>query len=100
MRYSMVLTAVLMTLVLSACEQRKDTVVQPVPVPPQKDAAPAPSKEIVPVPGPKGAPGPEGAPGRQGAPGPEGSKGEKGEKGEPGKSGGTTIVVPPPSENK
>src|SRR5262245_25924229 len=50
MRYSIVLTAVLMTLVLSACEQRKDTVVQPVPVPtPQKDAAPAPSKEIVPV---------------------------------------------------
>ena len=74
MKYSMIASALVAALGLSACEK---TVVQPVPVP---------SPPPVAVPGPAGPPGPQGAPG---ASGPEGA---------PGKSGGAVVVIPPAPE--
>ena len=84
MRYLTVSAAVLIALAFTACE-KKETVVQPVPVPSP------PAKETVVVPTPVPTPGPQGP---AGAPGPEGPKGE------PGKPGGTVVIVPPPAEEK
>lgn len=97
MKYSIIFSAALMALALSACE--KSTVVTPAPAP-----APAP------VPGPAGPAGAPGATGMTGQMGPTGSTGSTGEtgstgytgdtgaQGETGKTGGdTVIVVPPPA---
>ena len=78
MKYSILISAMLATLSLAACD--KPTVVNvPAPV-----AAPAP------VPGP---------PGPQGATGAPGSEGVKGEPGKPGDST-TVIVTPSPAPQK
>jgi hypothetical protein len=96
MKYSIIFSAVLVTLGLSACE--KPTVVAPavVTVPVQ-----------VPVPGPAGptgATGPSGstgstgsvgATGDAGASGATGQTGSTGAAGEPGKTGDTVVVIPP-----
>ena len=77
MKYSMMFSAVLFALALSACD--RPTVVTPAPVvavPPPTVVAPAPVV-AVPVPGPAGPPGAPGAPG------------------EPGKPGDTVVVIPP-----
>ena len=65
MKYSMIASALVAALGLSACEK---TVVQPVPVP---------SPPPVAVPGPAGPPGPQGA------------------EGAPGKAGDSAVVVIP-----
>jgi hypothetical protein len=76
MKHSMMFSAVLFALALSACD--RPTVVIPAPVvavPPPTVVTPAPV--AVPVPGPAGPPGAQGAPG------------------EPGKPGDTVVVIPP-----
>lgn len=87
MKYSVVCSAVLFVLSLSACD--KPTVMTPavvsVPV-----AVPGP-------PGPTGATGASGLTGSSGAPGMTGSTGDTGARGEPGKNGGDTVVVIPPA---
>ena len=84
MKYSILLSALLAALSLSACD--KPTVVNvPAPV-----AVPGPA-------GPTGATGNTGAEGAQGATGNQGNQGNDGNKGAPGKSGdSTTIIVTPP----
>ena len=69
--------AIVLAFGLNACTEKKETVIQPVPVP-----VPAPPASA-PVPGPPGPSGP---------PGPEGAKGE------PGKPGGDTVIIVPAPE--
>jgi len=88
MKFSTLLSVLLVTIGLTACEQHKtpDTVVVPV-------AVPGPA-------GPQGAPGEKGSQGPQGeagSAGPQGEAGSAGPEGKPGESGGTTVVVPPPA---
>lgn len=71
MKHLTLISAVLATFALSACERPKDVVTVPVPGP----------TAVVPVPGPQGP---------AGAPGPAGPK---------GKSGGDTVVVVPPAKS-
>jgi hypothetical protein len=92
MKYSIIFSAVLVTLGISACD--KPTVV-------------APSVVTVPVPGPAGPTGATGASGSTGstgatgdagatgAAGNTGSTGSTGAAGEPGKTGDTVVVIPP-----
>lgn len=74
MNYSIMLSAAVMALALSACD--KPTVVTPAPV----VVTPAPGAVAVPVPGPAGPQGAPGEPGKAGAP------------------GGDTVVIVPPAE--
>jgi hypothetical protein len=88
MKYSIVLSAVLMLLTLSACE--RPTVVAPV----------------VAVPGPPGLAGATGSSGAQGLTGATGDKGaigstgDTGSAGERGKTGGDTVIVLPEAPAK
>ncbi|MCW2311628.1 hypothetical protein [Rhodoferax antarcticus] len=83
MRYTLLISAVLATLSLAACERA--TVVTPPPA-------------SVVVPGPAGPAGPTGATGDQGNQGNQGSQGSQGDQGTTGKSGtGTTVIVTPPA---
>ena len=86
MKYSVVVSAALAAVALSACD--RPTVVVPS----------SPSVVAVPVPVP-GPPGPQGAPGMPAEKGAAGPQGEKGEKGRPG-SGDTIVVVPPPAPSR
>lgn len=84
MKYSMLFSAVLMALALSACD--RPTIVTPSVV------------TNVPVPGPAGptgATGSTGATGYTGATGSTGSTGDTGATGERGKTGGDTVVIVP-----
>jgi hypothetical protein len=87
MKYSMLFSAVLIALALSACE--RPTIVTPSVV------------TNVPVPGPTGATGATGstgstgATGYTGATGSTGSTGDTGATGERGKTGGDTVVIVP-----
>jgi len=95
MKYSMIFSAVLVALTLSACE---------------KPAVVTPTVVTVPVPGPVGPTGATGASGLSGptgaagltgstgGTGATGSTGGTGATGEPGKTGGDTVVVIPPSQ--
>ncbi|MBS1157891.1 MAG: Merozoite surface protein 1 C-terminus [Proteobacteria bacterium] len=88
MKYSMVFSALLLGLGLSACD--KPTVVTPTVI-------------TVPVPGPAGPSGPSGAPGLTGdtgASGASGATGGPGATGETGKTGGETIIVVPPAAER
>ena len=105
MRYSILFTAVLAALSLSACE--KATVVT-------TPASTAPAPTVIAVPGPPGATGDKGAAGGTGATGDTGatggtgatgytgatgSTGAEGLQGERGKSsGGSTVVIVPGSK--
>ena len=88
MKYSIVFSAVLMALALSACD-RPTTVVTP------------PAVITVPVPGPAGPTGATGATGYTGATGSTGdagatgTTGDTGATGERGKTGGDTVVIVP-----
>lgn len=93
MNRSLLISALLATLSLAACD--KPTVVN-VPAP-----APAAPAESVPGPaGPQGATGTQGETGSQGATGSQGDtgyQGAEGAQGETGKTGsGTTVIVAPP----
>ena len=77
MRYTFLISAVIATLGLVACE--RNTVATPTP-------------PTVVVPGPAGPAGPTGATGTQGAAGNQGSQGTTGDTGT-----GTTIIVAPPA---
>jgi hypothetical protein len=87
MKVSMVFSAVLMTLALSACDWRPAVV--------------TPTVVTVPVPGPAGATGATGATGSTGDAGAKGytgatgSTGETGATGDRGKTGGDTVVIIP-----
>lgn len=86
MKYSVVFSALLMALALSACD---------------KPAVVTPTVVTVPVPGPAGPTGATGSTGQTGTTGEAGSAGEKGNAGatgEAGKTGGDTIVVVPAPE--
>ena len=90
MKHSMLLSALLATVVLAACE--KPTVVN-VPSP-----TPAPVAVPVPVPVPVAVPGPAGPQGATGSPGATGTPGADGMKGDTGKPGDrTTVIVTPPA---
>lgn len=83
MKYTLLISAVIATLSLVACE--RETVVTP-----------APATVVVPGPaGPTGATGDQGATGGQGA---TGSTGDQGATGATGNTGsGTTVIVTPPA---
>ena len=81
MKYSIMVSAVVMALALSACD-RPTTVVTP----------PA---AVVTVPGPAGATGATGSTGSTGSTGATGSPGDTGATGERGKTGGDTVVIVP-----
>lgn len=93
MKYSMVFSALVMALALSACD--RPTVVTPAAV------------VTVPVPGPAGATGATGSTGETGSTGSTGatgytgdtgatgSTGETGAQGQRGKTGGDTVVIVP-----
>lgn len=88
MNHSIIITALIAALSLTACDNREPskTVVN---VPPAPAGAPGPA-------GPAGATGDVGA---QGSQGDTGAKGTTGTQGETGKSGeGTTVIVAPPAE--
>lgn len=79
MNHTLLISAVIATLSLVACE--RDTVVTP------------PATVVVPGPA-----GPTGATGDQGATGSQGATGTPGDQGAPGKTGdGSTIIVMPPA---
>jgi hypothetical protein len=82
MKRSIIISALIALLSLTACDQ-KPTVINA----PAGPAGPA---------GAKGATGNEGAQGTQGDTGVTGSTGNKGEAGKPGDS--TTVIVAPPAE--
>jgi hypothetical protein len=93
MKHSIMFSAVLMALSLSACD--RPTVV----------TTPA----VVTVPGPAGAtgatgaagaPAEKGATGATGATGDTGSTGDTGAQGQRGRTGGDTVIVVPPAEPK
>ena len=99
MKYSIVFSAVLSTLVLSACD--RPTTVTPatvIAVPAQGPAGPAGATGST---GSTGSAGDTGAPGYTGATGSTGdtgATGSTGNKGDTGKSGsGTTVIVAPPA---
>ena len=86
MKYSIVFSAALMALALSACD--RPTVVTP------------PAVVTVPVPGPAGptgATGSTGSTGSTGNAGATGSTGDTGVQGQRGKTGGDTVVIVPAS---
>lgn len=85
MKYSMMLSAALIAVALSACD-KEPTVVTPATV------------INVPVPGPAGPPGETGSTGSSGATGETGAAGTTGDTGatgEKGKTGGDTVIVVP-----
>ncbi|MHB8666474.1 MAG: collagen-like protein [Burkholderiales bacterium] len=97
MKYSIVFSAVVMALALSACD--KPTVVTPaavVTVPVPGPAGPAGATGAT---GATGTAGDTGATGSTGYTGATGSPGDTGAAGERGKSGGDTVVVIPPAKN-
>lgn len=102
MKNSMVLSAVLVALTLSACE-KQPTVVVPavvtVPGPAGPTGATGSSGQTGST-GSAGATGDTGAVGNTGDTGATGSAGGTGAKGEPGKTGGDTIVVIPPAPSR
>ncbi len=79
MNYSIMISALIVALSLSACDQTPTVVNVPV-------AVPGPA-------GPAGATGNDGAQGSQGETGSQGNKGNKGETGD-----STTVIVTPPAE--
>lgn len=81
MKFSIVFSAAVMALALSACD--RPTVVTPAAV------------ITVPVPGPAGATGATGATGSTGYTGATGAPGDTGATGERGKTGGDTVVIVP-----
>lgn len=83
MNYSIVFSAALLALTLSACE---------------KPAVVTPTVVTVPVPGPAGPTGATGLSGPSGGTGATGSSGDTGATGAPGKPGGDTTVVVVPQE--
>lgn len=93
MKYSIVVSAVLAAMALSACD--KPTVV-----------VPPPAVITVPVPGPAGPTGATGATGESGSTsstgstGATGSTGDTGATGERGKTGGDTVIVVPPTPQR
>ena len=94
MKNSILLTAIVLGLSLTACDKTTvdktpDTVIVPVPI-----TGPAGATGET---GEKGAAGQSGDEGVQGQPGQTGDEGIKGEPGKPG--GDTTIVIPPPVVN-
>ncbi len=90
MKYSIVFTAALLALGLSACNK-------------PADETPA-ATVTVPVPGPAGPTGDTGATGAPGATGADGSMGAAGatgvtgDTGQRGKTGGNTVIIIPPSD--
>ncbi|MBC7574385.1 MAG: hypothetical protein H7244_08620 [Herminiimonas sp.] len=90
MKHSLLITALLSVLALSACD-KKETVVVP---PAGSDKAAAPATVVVPTP----APGVVAVPGPAGPSGAPGEPGKTGDAGAPGSS--TTVIVPVPAEEK
>jgi len=96
MKYSIIFSAVLAALALSACEKPRTV---------------TPAVVTVPVPGPDGPTGATGASGLTGSTGSTGltgatggrvatgSTGGAGPMGEPGKTGGDTVIVIPPAQS-
>ena len=96
MKYSIVFSAVLMALTLSACD--RPTVVTPaavVTVPVPGPAGPTGATGSTGATGYTGATGDAGATGSTGYTGATGSTGETGATGERGKTGGDTVVIVP-----
>lgn len=99
MKYSIIFSAVLVTLGLSACE--KPTVVAPavvtvpVQVPVPGPAGPTGATGATGPSGSTGSTGSVGATGDAGASGATGQTGSTGAAGEPGKTGDTVVVIPP-----
>ena len=87
MKYSIIISALIAALSLTACDQEKPATVVNVPASAPGPAGPA---------GAKGETGSEGAQGSQGEAGVQGSTGKKGETGESGND--TTVIVTPPAE--
>ena len=85
MKYSIVFSALIMALSLSACD--RPTVVTPAAV------------ITVPVPGPAGPTGATGDAGATGSTGATGYTGDTGATGERGKTGGDTVVIIPPAKD-
>jgi hypothetical protein len=86
MKYTMLISALLATLSLGACD--RPTAVVTVPATPV----------AVPVPGPAGATGATGSQGATGNQGAVGNQGNEGSTGATGKTGaGTTVIVVPPA---
>lgn len=100
MKYSIVFSAVVMALALSACD--KPTVVTPaavVTVPVPGPAGPTGATGATGSAGDTGATGSTGYTGATGATGSTGSTGDAGVAGERGKTGGDTVVVIPPAKD-
>jgi hypothetical protein len=98
MKYSILFSAALMALALSACD--RPTVVTPatvinVPVP-----GPAGPTGVSGAPGVTGSTGDTGATGSTGDTGATGSTGFTGDKGDTGQSGSTTVIVAPAASEK
>lgn len=92
MNHSMLISALLATLTLAACDKPPTVVNVPAPVVISGPAGPAGAT------GATGDPGKQGNQGNQGNQGTDGGKGADGAKGEVGKSGdGTTVIVIPPA---
>jgi hypothetical protein len=99
MNNSILMTALVATLFLSACDKTPVVVNVPaetVPVP--GPAGPAGKAGEQGVDGNKGDMGVRGNTGDTGAQGYEGTQGETGQAGETGKTGGTTVIITPPAE--
>ena len=96
MKHSIVFSAVVMSLALSACDNRPapvaPTTVITVPVPGPAGPTGAPGST-----GPTGATGYTGTTGSTGDTGATGSTGDTGSQGQRGKTGGDTVVVVPAS---
>ena len=99
MKYSIVVSAVLLALSLSACD--KPTVVTPaavITVPVPGPAGPTGATGSAGDTGATGATGSTGSTGSTGYTGATGSTGDAGAKGERGKTGGDTVVIVPPAQ--
>ena len=100
MKYSIVFSAVVMALALSACD--KPTVVTPaavVTVPVPGPAGPAGATGATGATGTAGDTGATGSTGSTGYTGATGSTGDTGATGERGKTGGGTVIVIPPAKD-
>lgn len=100
MKHSLLITAMLSVLALSACEKKETVVVPPAATAPAGDA---PTTVVVPgpsTPGPAGATGATGSTGSTGSTGTMGATGATGDTGAKGDSGSTTVIVPPAEQKK
>jgi hypothetical protein len=101
MKYSLLLTALVAAVALSACEKQPVVVNNPVPVAVPGPAGPAGATGNTGntgATGSQGYTGDSGATGAQGASGYDGAKGATGATGDTGATGGnTTVIVPPPA---